>query len=176
MYLARSGIAAFFLVTRCHISSIPYDVNVALYWKTLAPHVGPVWPGIKSLQHFLACVCQANLPPSNEHLMNGLLTLLIWNRKTPRRPPPSLLPPDVLRRPHPHLWDNYKHPASHLSPTIKQHGRRRLHKRREEGEESGRRRMRVEWSRVNSEKERGRLTAQLGFLILCLSGPVQSLC
>ena len=146
-------------------------MNVASYGITLAPHVGRVWPEIKSRQHFLACVCQANFPSFKQTFDKWPPRSLLFKMGKLSLPSSRRSLSSSTHRP-----DNYKHPASHLSLTIKQHGRRLLHKQRGEGAESGNRRMRVEWSRVNSEKERGRLTAQLRFLILCLSGPVQSLC
>lgn len=77
---------------------------------------------LKCHRHFPACICQANFTPSNKNLLNSLLTLFYQSWKL--FPAPSAWSPSFS----PHLWDNYKHPASHLSPTIKQHGLRLLHK------------------------------------------------
>ena len=78
-------------------------------------HIAPVRTGIKSDKPFPPFVCQANVPPSYKHSINDLPTLLLQNRTAL-----PLFPHDDLSS-FSHLWYNYKHPASHLSPTIKQH-------------------------------------------------------
>lgn len=115
-----------------------------------------------------------------QHVSNSDLHTNIW------RPPPSSYTKRtsrplvrsiqyVLFTPPDTLGDYYKQPTSHLSATIKGHGRRPLHGQR--GGPGWRGGDGCEWNEVEpAVAPRRRLTAQLSFLILCLTSPVQSLC
>lgn len=47
-------------------------------------------PGSNPSNSFLDCVCQANFPPSNKHLINGLLSLFLSFLPDDHRLPPPI--------------------------------------------------------------------------------------